>query len=496
MLRLSVAALICALAAACRQAPEGRQLGRGVLVVAIDGLRADHVGCYGYDRDTTPNLDALAKEGVRFEQAFSTSPWFLPAHISLMTGCDPGVARRNLAKGIQPTIVGTWRIPPYVPHLAKEFLSRGYATGAFFDQAWLTPGHGFGPGFETLQACPKTWRRISDVGVRGGGDRFTQWLREKPKDRNWFAYLHLHDLERCWGSFQPQWDTFFEPRPELSSGVPIGEADHVFFAVPRLRWEGRRMHSLGEYEAHYDGAVRRVDHLLGRLFTELRQQNRYDNTTIVVVGTCGLGFGEAGLILDSGTMSDVDLRVPLILRPAQQQEALRNQASPALASILDVPPTLLELEGMGRGRGMHGLSLASVVRGGGRGQRAYTLASYGLREGSVLIDERYCLEVTYPARTRFPSLVSSWFGKVDKPANLDVEWVALHDRLTDTSLGHRRGTGDDPHLLARLRAQMNEWVARVDLARERLQSPNLFVDRSAIEELLAIPGARLPEVDD
>ena len=141
MLRRSVAALVCIALAACRPAPEESQQGRGVLVIAIDGLRADHVGCYGYDRDTTPNLDALAREGVRFEQAFSTAPWFLPAHISLMTGCDPGIARRTLAKGIQPTIVGTWKIPPYVPHLAKEFLSRGYATAAFFDQAWLAPAH-------------------------------------------------------------------------------------------------------------------------------------------------------------------------------------------------------------------------------------------------------------------------------------------------------------------------------------------------------------------
>ena len=329
------------------------------------------------------------------------------------------------------------------------------------------------------------------MGVRGAGDRFAQWLRERPKARNWFAYLHLHDLERCWGSYQPQWDTFFEPRAELSSGVPVGEAEHVFFAVPRLRWDGG-VHSLGEYEAHYDGAIRRLDHLLGRLFTELRQQGRYDNTTIVAVGTCGLGFGEAGLILDSGTLSDVDLHVPLIVRPAQGVEALRDQASAALASVLDVAPTLLEVEGIGSVRGMHGLSLAQVVRSGGRGPRAYTLASCGLREGSVLIDERYCLEVSYPARTRFPSLVSSWFGKADKPTSLDLEWVALHDRLADKSLGHRRGGIDDPQLLARLRAQMHEWTARVDLARERLQSPNLFVDHSALEELLSIPGARIP----
>jgi arylsulfatase A-like enzyme len=66
-----------------------------VLVIAIDGLRADHVGCYGHDRPTTPTLDALFADGVRFQEAFATAPTLLPSHVSLFTGCDPNVARRT-----------------------------------------------------------------------------------------------------------------------------------------------------------------------------------------------------------------------------------------------------------------------------------------------------------------------------------------------------------------------------------------------------------------
>ena len=104
---------------------------------------------------------------------------------------------------------------------------------------------------------------MADVGIEGTGGRFLQWLVGRGRGENWFAYLHLHDLVRTWEYADPQWDTFFEPRPELKSVPPIGEARQLFFAIPRRKWTGG-LNSMGEYRAKYDGALARLDSELGK----------------------------------------------------------------------------------------------------------------------------------------------------------------------------------------------------------------------------------------
>ena len=111
---------------------------RGVLLIGIDGLRADHLAAYGYDRDTMPALEGLAGEGVRFTQMFSSSPVLIPAHISLLTGSHPGIARRFMRGELEGLDERRWRIPGRVSHLAVEFLASRYATAAFVDSPLLS----------------------------------------------------------------------------------------------------------------------------------------------------------------------------------------------------------------------------------------------------------------------------------------------------------------------------------------------------------------------
>src|SRR6185436_7712959 len=102
--------------------------------------------------------------------------------------------------------------------------------------------------------------------------------------------------------------------------------------------------------------LRQLDSKLGRLFEALRRIDRLKNTTVVVVGSYGVSFGESGLILDSGTLSDADLHVPLIIRPAPQQACARGTKVQHIASTIDLAPTLLELEQIPVPRAMHGVS--------------------------------------------------------------------------------------------------------------------------------------------
>src|SRR5262245_6851668 len=121
-----------AMLAACgSRTAEG--VGPGVLVIGVDALRADHLAVHGYDRDTSPVLTSLAQEGVRFEQAFTSAPQLIPAHVALLTGCEPSVARRFLAPEFEGLNERRWQIPARVPRMAVEFLAAGYATAAFVD---------------------------------------------------------------------------------------------------------------------------------------------------------------------------------------------------------------------------------------------------------------------------------------------------------------------------------------------------------------------------
>ncbi len=448
--------------------------GHGILVIAVDAMRADHLSYNGYDRRTTPALDALSADGVHFRQAFSAAPRILPAHIALLTGCDPGIAERPpLPDGSRFSVAFNWAIPPSAPHLARQFLIAGYDTAAFMDHPWMETHYGFAEGFEDYhdqrvdeQEGPMT------VGVEGVAARFLQWVRNRPARANWFAYLHLNDLERSWKQPDAERDTLFEPRAELSSVPPLSLGEKVFFAVPRSRWSGG-LHSLGEYEARYDGALFQLDRKLGRLFARLKKSGYWEHTTVIVTGSYGFGFGESGFIMDNGSLSDVDLHVPLIVRPAEDLDCDRGARRHNLVSLIDLAPTALELAGLPLPPGMHGISQREALVESADppdaqgGPRRLAHASHGYHAGWAVMDGRYCLERSWPG-SKGPGLLSgSWFGD-DRNHREDVREL-LHDRRLSETAGHLGSGKDNPELLASLRAEAEAWRELVTRARDVMQ---------------------------
>ncbi len=454
---------LCLLLPGCSRGSGHSGSGRGVLVIAIDALRYDHIGSNGYDRATTPTLDLLAAAGASFTQVYSTAPWNLPACASLLTGCDPYLARRILPRGVPSTLATRWNIPRDAPRLAQQFLLSGWSTVAFVDDPTLAPVHGFAAGFQVFQ-------RPSGAGDDGGGaaglaaigGRFEQWLRSRASDEDWFAFLHVHDLERTWRRRDPRWDTVFDARPELQAVPPVGEADHLYFAIPRERWSGG-VTSLGEYQARYDGALLRIDQELGRLFSRMAHLGRLSNTTVCVVGTHGLGFGEAGLILDHGALSEVDLHVPLILRPAVESELALGRRIDALASLVDVAPTLLELAGVGSPGAMHGTSLVPLLAARSSVAHDYVVARAGFQDGYAVLDSRWSLELTEPWRVDEEVLAESWYGHL--PPYDERTRVVLRDRS-----GLQAGNEERAAALQRLCEHGARWIRDVERLRRGLQT--------------------------
>lgn len=407
MVGLACAALS---ATACRPEPQRHSTGQGVLLISIGELRADHLKPYGYDRQTMPNLESLAEAGIWFADMWSTAPWSLPAGASLLTGCDPYLARRRLPASIPATVATRWNIPRQAPRLAQEFLREGWSTAAFVDDALLAPVHGFSLGFETFIMQSSPHAPPSSEGLSGLPLRLVQWMQTLERGQDWFAYLQLSDLERTWAAPDPQWDTHFASRPELATVPPVGDAEHLYYAIPRARWSGG-MQTLGEYEARYDGALSRLDTVLARLISHLAQIGRLRDTTLCIVGSHGIGFGESGLYVDHGALAESDLRVPWILRPRAEAGIPEGQRVPALASLLDVAPTLLDIAGLPAQPSMHGLSFVPYLRGRTTSPpRSFAVARSGLQDGYLVIEPDWTLELTRPWVVDDEILASSWYG--------------------------------------------------------------------------------------
>jgi arylsulfatase A-like enzyme len=479
-----VLALGVFLLTACGPKPTDDRGGHGVLVIAIDGLRVDHLSCAGYDRPTTRVIDALASQGVLCTNAWSAAPRSLPAHVALLTGADPWIARRELGGPARGTDVLAWRIPDAAPRLAQEFLAHGYATAAFVGSPELSPVTGFSRGFQEFIAPARedgTTRDTSEYGFDGVSQRFANWLSERSAGEDWFAYLQVDDLVRLWGRSTPdeKWDTFFPPRPELSAIPPVSNAPDAFFAVPRSRWSGGTL-SMGEYEARYDGALRALDDKLGQLLERLRRGRRLRATTVVITGAFGLSFGESGLYLSSGMLSDAELRVPLVVRPSLDFELERGRKSSELISTLDVAPTLLELMSLPRPAGMHGRSLVPVFFSGQTlAERPAVFASGGVFLGWSAIDSNFCFEST-DARVRGGDLVTASFTG-ERRASAGVQREFLHDHARGLS---HLGTGaHDDAARARLETAGREWFGWMERARTLLQAPPERVDPREFEIL-------------
>ena len=429
-------------------------------MIAVDALRADHIRAYGHDRRTMRVLtDLMREEGATFAHAWSTGPGVVPAHVSLLTGCDPHVARQPQESEDSRTPLFNWFVPDGVPRLAQEFLAHGWITGAFVDHPSIAGLRGYRRGFRDYEDAGGDEQRF---GFEGVATRFVSWLEEREVGEPWFGYVHMNDLERMWLSAVDEEGVGAGPVEEFTARdgaeriPPAGAFDPIFFAVPRSRLAGGTV-TLGEYEARYDSALQRLDRSLARLFGRLEVIGRLEHTTIILVGTFGFGFGEAGLLLDAGALAPCDLRVPLWIRPAPALHDLPRSRVMDTVSILDVAPTALDLAGIELPSGMHGVSLKPVLLEGARHGREHAFASFAAYEGFAVAEGSYLLEVSSPAG-RPGYLASSWTGAGEQEGEQEV----LRDADTEVPLGQLDRGVVDTERTARLRAAGEDWMESME----------------------------------
>jgi arylsulfatase A-like enzyme/Tfp pilus assembly protein PilF len=281
-----------------------------VVLITIDTLRADHVGCYGYKPIKTPNIDGLAADGARFERAFAVVPVTLPSHSSMLTGTYPMLSGMHDFSGN--------KLSSLQPTLASVLKQAGYQTGAVIAAAVLDSRFGLNQGFDfyydhfefnrldeaNLDEMERPGNVVADVAL--------DWLA-KNSQKKFFLWMHLYD-------------------PHFPYHPP----------EPYSR----------EYAAQpYDGEIAFADEQVGRLLRFLKEKGIYKNTVIVLSGDHGESLGEHGEKTHGFFIYNATMHVPLIIR-LPQNAAARVVADPV--SLVDLMPTVL---------GAVGLEVPSQVQG-------------------------------------------------------------------------------------------------------------------------------------
>lgn len=344
---------------ASRQADGGSATGASprhpnVLVILIDALRADHLGAYGHDRDTSPELDAFAREAVVFEQAISQSTFTKASIASLFTGRAPyehGVYwgdRRAAGGGLTSDALADRETT-----LAEALRTRDYLTAAWVQNSHLAPRMGFAQGFVDY--------RDQQGDAESIDRRFLSWLASPARLERFFVYLHYIDLHDPYRP-EPPWESMFGgPGVEAAyEGIDLDEWGAWLEGVRTGRIEVSE-ERVEAFRALYDGQIRFLDGRVGGVFEALRERGLYDDSVIVVTSDHGDAFMEHGFVSHSAAPYDELARVPLMIRLPGGREGGRRVATQV--RLIDVAPTLLELSQAPRPDRMSGCSLVPLMEG-------------------------------------------------------------------------------------------------------------------------------------
>jgi arylsulfatase A-like enzyme/Tfp pilus assembly protein PilF len=297
------------------------QAPRNVILITIDTLRADHLGCYGYGRAQTPNIDDWANQGALFRNATTTTPLTLPAHSSIMTGAYP------IAHGVRDN-VGFYLDDKWVT-LAETLKSNGFQTGGFISAFVLDRRWGIAQGFQEYfdHFELSKYKAVSLDAVQRRGDETLdhalKWI-DKVKDQRFFSWIH-----------------FYDPHTPYDPPDPF-----------RKPW-ANQMYGL------YDGEIAYTDHLIGELKAYLKAHNLDSTTAIVLMADHGESLGEHDETGHGFFIYDATTHIPMIVVvPGRKHLDIRDQVR-----SIDVYPTICSLMQVQPPKAVEGKSLLPLIRG-------------------------------------------------------------------------------------------------------------------------------------
>ncbi len=320
---------------ACRRPSEPTIDLPNIVVITIDTLRADHLGCYDYFRDTSPTIDALAAESVFFERCIVPMATTLPTHTSIFTGTYPlehGILANYKHGGFQ-------FVPsPKLSSFAQIARQAGYQTAAFVSATPVKSGTGIETGFDTFDEPSNKERHAGRTT-----EAVLRWLRDRdPKP--FLLWVHYFDPHGPYDP-PPPYDTRYSTDEQLESYLARAR-----FADRSRRPGGKSITTRTAINA-YDGEIRYTDDQLAKLFGALKAQGLWDDSIVVLMGDHGEGLGQHN-VPGHAHIWDEQLHVPLMIRipGAAPQRVARPMSAvdvlPTLLGLIDLPNSKSFLEQM------------------------------------------------------------------------------------------------------------------------------------------------------
>ena len=262
-----------------------------VILVSLDTLRADHVGCYGYKRDTTPHLDRFAGECVVFDTAIAPSTFTPASHGSVFTGLHPAIHEAGMQSR------GYWLKARWTT-LAEVARARGYLTAAFTEGVAIRGTMGFAQGFDLYSDGPAPEQQRLGVAEETFANA-TSWL-ERYGRLPFLLFAHTYEIHEPYGAVPPWTTKFADPAYAGSAGTWLAEA----------KTEADKKHTVDRYDA----SIAYTDYHLGQFLGRVRQLGLLENTVVVVFSDHGEEFWEHGAGGHLTHLYDETLRVPLLIR--------------------------------------------------------------------------------------------------------------------------------------------------------------------------------------
>jgi arylsulfatase A-like enzyme len=326
-----------------------------VILISVDTLRPDHLGCYGYYRETSPNIDSLAENSVLFSNVYASSPWTLPSHVSMLTSLH----------GVNHQVYhDDERMDPEILTLADLLRQNHFFCNAFTGGGFVSSVYGFSKGFDMYQ--------------EGGGGVFRQdaaeycfrlvaeWLDAHSRDKNFFLFIHTYQPHDPYACPEPYKDMFLAEDAKwghINLMGHLGGRSNLFKPLP----EEERQNIVDLY----DGEVRYTDEaLIGPLIQKLKQLDLYDTSLILFTSDHGEEFYDHKSWGHGHQLYNESLKVPLLVKFPESR--FQGTTVSKIVSLVDVVPTILEELRVDISElSLDGKSLFPVIEGKEREERSF-----------------------------------------------------------------------------------------------------------------------------